>query len=155
MFTGIAWKLGGGGRTWTCQTGMKYKLNISLNRFKGIIKYSAIGNWQCAVILDMTLLLRCACLVWFVQELREAVLLPMHLPHLFVGIRRPQCNMLFYGDPGTGKAVLSIYFSNICCFKSLWPFISLKIWRITIKKACGGGTIIVSNCFVVVSWQLP
>ena len=37
-----------------------------------------------------------------VQELREAVLLPMSLPHLFTGIRRPQCNLLFYGPPGTG-----------------------------------------------------
>ena len=36
------------------------------------------------------------------KELREAVLLPMSLPHLFTGIRRPQCNLLFYGPPGTG-----------------------------------------------------
>lgn len=38
------------------------------------------------------------------QELREVVLLPMALPQLFTGIRRPQCNLLFYGVPGTGAA---------------------------------------------------
>lgn len=37
------------------------------------------------------------------QELREAVLLPMRLPHLFVGIRRPQTNLMFHGAPGTGR----------------------------------------------------
>ena len=26
----------------------------------------------------------------------------MRFPHLFTGIRRPQCNLLFYGPPGTG-----------------------------------------------------
>lgn len=36
------------------------------------------------------------------QELREAVLLPMALPHLFTGIRRPQTNVLLFGVPGTG-----------------------------------------------------
>lgn len=40
------------------------------------------------------------------QELREAVLLPLHLPHLFTGIRRPQSNVLFHGRPGTGKTLL-------------------------------------------------
>lgn len=30
------------------------------------------------------------------------MLLPMHLPHLFTGIRRPQSNILFHGVPGTG-----------------------------------------------------
>ncbi|GAB4818520.1 hypothetical protein N2152v2_005566 [Parachlorella kessleri] len=40
------------------------------------------------------------------KELREAVLLPMHLPHLFTGIRRPQCNLMFHGLPGTGKTML-------------------------------------------------
>lgn len=36
------------------------------------------------------------------QELREAVLLPMRLPHLFTGLRRPQVNVLLHGLPGTG-----------------------------------------------------
>lgn len=36
------------------------------------------------------------------QELREAVLLPMRLPHLFSGLRRPQVNVLLHGVPGTG-----------------------------------------------------
>lgn len=36
------------------------------------------------------------------QELREAVLLPMRYPQLFTGIRRPQCNLLLWGAPGTG-----------------------------------------------------
>ncbi len=46
------------------------------------------------------------------QELREAVLLPMHLPHLFTGIRRPQVNLMFHGVPGTGADGAC---GTVCC----------------------------------------
>lgn len=38
------------------------------------------------------------------QELRETVLLPLHAPHLFVGLRRPQSNCILHGLPGEAWA---------------------------------------------------
>lgn len=40
------------------------------------------------------------------RAVREAVLLPMRLPQLFRGIRRPPRTFLLYGPPGTGKTLL-------------------------------------------------
>jgi vacuolar protein-sorting-associated protein 4 len=39
--------------------------------------------------------------------LKEAVLLPLKFPHLFVGKRTPWKGILLYGPPGTGKSFLA------------------------------------------------
>eukprot|EP00051_Salpingoeca_urceolata_P002063 m.46732 g.46732 ORF g.46732 m.46732 type:complete len:458 (-) comp11878_c0_seq1:90-1463(-) len=41
------------------------------------------------------------------EALREAVILPMALPQLFVGKREPWKGILLYGPPGTGKSYLA------------------------------------------------
>ena len=39
--------------------------------------------------------------------LKEAVVLPVKFPQLFVGKRRPWKGILLYGPPGTGKSFLA------------------------------------------------
>lgn len=39
------------------------------------------------------------------EALKEAVILPIKFPHLFVGKRQPWKGILLYGPPGTGKSV--------------------------------------------------
>mmetsp|Transcript_22169 Transcript_22169/g.36730 ORF Transcript_22169/g.36730 Transcript_22169/m.36730 type:complete len:431 (+) Transcript_22169:107-1399(+) len=41
------------------------------------------------------------------DALKEAVILPMKFPHLFVGNRKPWRGILLYGPPGTGKSYLA------------------------------------------------
>lgn len=41
------------------------------------------------------------------EALREAVILPVRFPQLFVGKRRPWKGILLYGPPGTGKSYLA------------------------------------------------
>ncbi|KAJ9132564.1 Vacuolar protein sorting-associated protein VPS4 [Coniochaeta hoffmannii] len=41
------------------------------------------------------------------EALKEAVLLPIKFPHLFVGKRQPWKGILLYGPPGTGKSYLA------------------------------------------------
>jgi vacuolar protein-sorting-associated protein 4 len=41
------------------------------------------------------------------EALQEAVILPMRLPQLFVGKRKPWKGILLYGPPGTGKSYLA------------------------------------------------
>lgn len=41
------------------------------------------------------------------EALKEAVILPVKFPHLFVGNRKPTLGILLYGPPGTGKSYLA------------------------------------------------
>jgi len=41
------------------------------------------------------------------ESLKEAVILPIKFPHLFVGKRTPWRGILLYGPPGTGKSYLA------------------------------------------------
>lgn len=41
------------------------------------------------------------------EALKEAVILPIKFPHLFVGKRQPWKGILMYGPPGTGKSYLA------------------------------------------------
>ncbi|XP_069104207.1 uncharacterized protein [Argopecten irradians] len=41
------------------------------------------------------------------QALREAIIMPLHFPHLFTGAIKPWRRILLYGPPGTGKSRLA------------------------------------------------
>lgn len=41
------------------------------------------------------------------EALKEAIVLPIKFPHLFLGNRQPWKGILLYGPPGTGKSYLA------------------------------------------------
>jgi vacuolar protein-sorting-associated protein 4 len=41
------------------------------------------------------------------RSMQEAIVLPLKLPHIFTGKRKPWKGILLYGPPGTGKSYLA------------------------------------------------
>ncbi|XP_049849562.1 vacuolar protein sorting-associated protein 4-like [Schistocerca gregaria] len=78
-------------------------------------KPSEDSNSKMKIALENTILQECPNVRWddvigllsAKEALKEAVILPIKFPHLFVGNRQPWHGILLYGPPGTGKSFLA------------------------------------------------
>ncbi|RNE99069.1 vacuolar protein sorting-associated protein 4 [Trypanosoma rangeli] len=69
---------------------MKNALGSAILRVKPNVKWSEIAGLEAAK-----------------EALKEAVILPVRFPQLFIGNRKPWKGILMYGPPGTGKSFLA------------------------------------------------
>ncbi|GAB5037111.1 vacuolar protein sorting-associated protein, partial [Nannochloropsis oceanica] len=95
-------KGGGGGGTATRNPGEdEEKEDEEKNKLKGALSSSIVTEkpnvkWDDVAGLDLAK-----------EALKEAVILPVKFPQLFVGKRKPWRGILLYGPPGTGKSYLA------------------------------------------------
>uniref|UniRef100_I2CP71 Vacuolar protein-sorting-associated protein 4 n=2 Tax=Nannochloropsis gaditana TaxID=72520 RepID=I2CP71_NANGC len=94
-------KGGGEGGTATRQPGEDEKEEEDKNKLKGALASSIVTDkpnvrWEDVAGLEAAK-----------EALKEAVILPVRFPQLFVGKRKPWRGILLYGPPGTGKSFLA------------------------------------------------